>query len=334
MGKAPTRVLERANLKALMTLSNFSGDITPARLERLVKKAPDAETLVQAFLEEIPLESDVLRRKWRKVLSGLWRQHHPNVPKLPPLPLTKSDTINTFQLLDALSFLDSIYKQPAQLVPQGRDHVLSSRDVHRLLPHLESLSGEEAATFKHEKDVPLLHRLRETLTAARLVRTYHGELRVVNSRLKTFLRLPRTYQFYLLWHVATYHVDWGLFAPTWANYLAVIQGYLPLFWEINQAAELDVPIDKREWCAQLIADFAPLWHEHLGHHPALISPFFMLTGLSLPDALNDVIVNGLLARYGLIQFASDGNFVWTPLGLALLEAESDQTLPCGLKLLR
>lgn len=314
MGKTPVRVAERDHLKALMKLSNFGRGITPARIERLCQKSPDPETICQLFLEEIPIPSDVLRRKWRKTLTALWAHHHPQVPPLPSLPITREQATSTYLLLDVMGFISGLMDKAAgQLVLHDGQAFLHPREVRRLLPQLESFQDEKFPNLKNEWEVPTLYRLHICLEAAGLLYPGQSRLHVDRRRVKRFLQLPRSYQLYVLWHVDTQHVCWGNFAPDWHYELFIMQENLDWIWESNQDITAGTPIDKTDWC---------------------LSVAEMYGNLFLPPVVNQIILNDLFARYGLIQFESDGNFSWTQLGVALLETEYNQTLPCGLELLR
>lgn len=323
-----------SHVKALIKLSGFDKTVTPKAIVQLAKDAPDPETIARAVLKRMHSDSPALAEKWRKTLGALWADHHPDVPLLPDLPITKKQATSTFLLLDTLGFLDELSRRPAALgVHEGRVG-LRSRDVKRLAAALESLREEAPTSIRSEADVPLLRSLRETLLAARLLKTYQGELQVVRSRLKTFLRLPRSYQWFVLWHAQVYHVCWGEFAFDWHDELHVVQDYLPLLWDMSASGDDGEIIDKHNWCLNLMEAFAPLWGQHglLRAHVRLpLLTFFHES--ALPAVLNEIILNDLFARYGLIQFDRDGNFIWTPLGITLLDAERSESLPCGLELL-
>lgn len=313
MGKSSTQVAEHYHLKALMKLSNFSRDITPARIERLCQRSSDPETIVQAFLEEIPIPSDVLKRKWRKTLTALWALHHPDVPPLPDLPVTREQATGTYLLLDVMGLIGGlIAKDAGQLIRHDGQAFLHPKEVRRLIPKLESLEGEKFPKLKGEWEVPVVYRLRVCLEAAGLLYPHKSRLFVNREQVKKFLQLPRSYQLYILWHLDTHHVCWGNFAPDWHDELFVIQENSDWLWEDNQAAIVGTAVDKTDWCFAVAE---------------------MYGNLFLPPIINQAILNDLFARYGLIQFEPDGNFSWTQLGVTLIQAELNDTLPCGLELL-
>ena len=334
MAKAPERLFERAHLKALLKLSEFRRGVTAGELESLTRTSPDPATVFAAVSEELLSDSPALVAKWRKTLPALWAHHHPDIPSLPDIPLTKQQATSTFVLLDALSFLDSLTHKPARLIHRGGQTLLHPQDIPRLLKRLDSFEGETPSRGGSEWDVPALKRLRDLLSAVRLLRNHKGELQVVRSRLKTFLRLPRSYQYFVLWHADVYHVCWGEYAPDWHDELRVIQDYVPLLWELAEDARAGEVVDKQVWCLSLIEIFAPLWAEQgLLQTPVRLSLSRFFHESALPIVINQVLINDLLARYGLIQFEHDGNFVWTPLGITLAAAEINHTLPCGVELL-
>lgn len=324
MSDARPSVTNEATLEALIRLSDFDRSVTPQALQQLVKDSPDPQTIAQAVLKRLRANSPALREKWRQALLKLWAQHHPDVPPLPELPLTDRHAMGTFQLLDALALLNALTRRPARLVAHGRHTHVHSQDRARLARVLESA------------DTGNLERLRATLEAAHLVRPYRGQLQVVRSHLQRFLSLPRSYQFYVLWHTDVYHVHWAASTPDWHDYVNAIQDYLPLLWDIayNSLSPAG-SVDKHDWCVGVMESFMPLWNQHglvtAAHGRwSLISLFHQCT---LPSVLNQLLINDLFARYGLIQFESDGNFVWTPLGKTIIAAEREHSVPCGLELL-
>lgn len=337
MGASRTKTNTLDDVRALLRLSNFAGKgVTPQRVARMVGKSPDPETIVQLFLEEMPIESEVLRRKWRKIIEQLWAESHPGLPRLPQIPITKQSAGSTCALLDALGVLSTLSDTPARLQHVGRELLISAADSRRLAAGLESLAGLHLPPIHSETDVPGLSRLLACLSAADLIHPSERRLRVSHSRLRRFLDLPRSYQFYILWHCDVYHVNWADFASDWPDCLRDIQEYLPLLWQVSEADTAGRSIDKREWCLEVAESFAPLWQGHLrrGLGQSFSSVGFFLHQDSLAAAVNQLILNNLFARYGLIQFEADGNFVWTPLGVNLLNAEISQTMPCGREFLR
>lgn len=322
MAAPAATVSSRAQLKALLTLSHFRKSMTASRLDTVARTAPDPETAIRKVLGELADTSPALERQWRKTVTALWAQHHPEVPALPDLPLTKKDAIATFQLLDALAVVNALTHHPARLVPHGHHTHIHPQDHARLARVLES--GDRAG----------LERLRAVLEAVHLIRPYRGQLQVVRSRLKRFLTLPRSYQFYALWHADVYHVAWADFAHDWQEYVSSVQDYLPLLWESAGHSSPDTTIDKHDWCLGVMETFVPIWTQQGVLTPSqgrwsLLSLFHQCT---LPVVLNQLLINDLFARYGLIQFEPDGNFVWTTLGTTLMAAERDHSIPCGLEL--
>lgn len=328
------RLAEHEHVKALLKLSDLKNKQTAAQIEKVARVSPDPETAIQDVLKNLATRSPVLVQKWRKTIHTLWALHHASLPPLPEIPITEKSASNTYALLDALSVLSALADRPAKLVHRMEGVAIASPDLTRLAGSLESLA-EHGSPPSLESLNPQLQRLTACLEAARLIRPHQGRLQVVRSRLRRFLDLPRSYQFYVLWHCDVYHVSWEDFTRRWHRCIRDIQDYLPLLWEVSEATTPDNSIDKRDWCLSVAEAFAPLWESHLrrGLVQAVSSVGFFLHQNSLAATINQLIINDLFARYGFIQFERDGNFVWTPLGINLLAAETRQTLPCGLELL-
>lgn len=323
MSHVRSQPTSHAQLAALIRLSDFDRRWTPQAITQLVKDSPDPETVAQAVLQRLRADSPALRQAWRQALVQLWAASHPDVPALPELPLTDKQAVSTFQLLDALAVLNAITRRPARLVAHAGHFHIHPNDIVRLQRVLESA------------DSGTIERLRATLEAAHLLRPYRGQLQVVRSHLQRFLALPRSYQFYVLWHTDVYHVAWATFALDWQEYVNTLQDYLPLLWDLAADTVTDATVDKYDWCLGALEAFVPIWTQNglltsSRGRWSLLSLFHQCT---LPTVLNQLIINDLFARYGLIQFEPDGNFIWTPLGTTLIAAEREHSVPCALELL-
>ena len=321
-------------LQALVSLSDFKRGLNPAQLNQLAREAPDPETMIRQVFGQLTSESDVLRRKWRKALTELWTKYHPDIPLLPQLPLTRDQISESYQLLDAVKFIQAVTHNPARLIRQGRDVMLDPDEALRIAQTLPSLESTLPTAIETEWALPQVRRLRAILESARLIRPYKGQLVPVRSRLSRFMDLTSVQQFFTIWHADVYHVNWALFAPAWQPYVAIIQDYLPLLWEVAQPARAHAAASRRAWCQRCIQAFLPLWDE-----AGLISPHprsFAVTLLrqhALPVILNKVVLQDVFARYGLIGFTSSGDLVWTELGEVLMKAERSGDLPCASHLL-
>jgi len=326
-------------LRALCALSDLKGTVDVQSLMSRVKQAPDPEAAVQAVLTEMPLSSDVLRRKWRTAIMAVWATQHPHVPLLPTLTLSSEDVAATPMLVDALAFLDAIACQPAELVEEQSELLLSSPDVWRIAQQLPSLTGQELLAVESEWAYVPMRRLRAVLQALRLVRPIKGRLVVVRSRYERFKSFPSLQQYYALWHADTYHVDWAEFAGMWGKYTRVVQDYLPLLWDVGESLKADESVDRAEWCVSVLETFAPLWEEEglleIGHGQAAILP--IVQQHALPTILEKFLVRDVLQRHGLAtlseEFGKLSKFTWTKIGESVFQAELSQELPCGIELL-
>lgn len=324
------------HVKALMELSNFGNAVKPERIERLVKKSPDPETIIQAFLEEFPFEdSPALQRKWRKALTELWAKYHPQTPLLPQLPLTQEQIIESYQLYDAVKFIQAVTHHPARLVRNGHELLLDPDEAFRIAKTLPSLESALPAAVETEWAVPHVRRLRAVLETARLIRPYKGRLVPVRSRLSRFMELTSVQQFFILWHVDVYHVDWPLFSFACQPYVSLLQDYLPLLWEVSRPARAHAAVSRRAWSLRCIQAFTPIWEEMglIAPAPARSFSTSLFYQHTLPVVLDQVVLHDIFARYGLIGFTSSGDFVWTELGEALMKSEHSGHLPCASRLL-
>jgi len=190
-----------------------------------------------------------------------------------------------------------------------------------------------------------------------------GQLTVVRSRHDRFRQLPLIQQFYILWHTDVYHVDWSDYAGQWARYVYLIQNYLPLVWEMQENVSAGSRDNVHDLTNLITEVFYPLWQQEglLRGGPTPTTFFELYEQSALPAVIAKLFIQDILVRYGLINITQDlarlfgaparsavpasghiplkptppkqGEFTWTPVGHALLPAEKNQDLPCGIELL-
>jgi len=332
--QAPSRTSRSHHLEALCALSDSPTPFTPNTIKDLIKESPDPETAARTLLGQLSPESTALARKWRQLVIDMWSAQHPNIPVLTDLPLAANDVHDVTVVQDALAFLDIVSHRPPAIVKEQSEWLIDPQDSYFIASQLPHLKKNLISPLETEWHLLPLRRLRETLQALRLVRRYSNKLIVVKSRYERFLGLPTIQQFYLLWHTEAYHIDWGQFSGLWEEYLRALQEFLPTLWEISYEAEANVPYSLRQWNQEIWDTFLPIW-EQAGlldkkHNETTLLASFRLH--SLPTAITQVIMKDLFERYGLV--CGEGEvFVWSDLGIKIIEAERDQKLPCSLDII-
>lgn len=335
MSNSQTSTSQReTKLRALCALSGASPVLDPTDTTRLIKQAPDPETALQAVFAKIPSCSKTLQRQWRKTVIDMWASQHPHIPLLLDLPLTTDAVNETLALRDAYTVLEEVKRQPLDMVQEKDEWLLSSEAIYRLGSKLPSLHGQYVFPLEHEWGYPIMRRVRAVLQLLRLVRRVKDKLYVVNSRHERFVALPAIQQFYLLWHVDTYHLDWAVYAGMWSPYIRVVQEYLPLLWELADGVTIEMPQDITHWGMHLWEAYYPLWEQEglLSARNNKNTVLSLIQRHYLPAALTTVLLRDLLGRYGLVLMEGEF-FMWTELGTTLLSAERNQEIPCGLELL-
>jgi hypothetical protein len=341
-------------LEALWTLSGFSSDkLNIQELSSLIGDAPDPETACRVITKHMDVASEVLERKWRKIISQTWLERHPQVSTDITLPLTSKDVARVPVLQDAHALLDELSNRPAAMVRHGDEWLIDSSAVPRLAQSMPSLRHNDLPAVENEWAYVPLRRLRGALQALRLLRLYKGKLVVVNSRYRRWQQLPLPQQFYAIWHVDVYHVDWAQFAGPWHRYINLMQNYLPLIWEMGEGLEAGHTHHIHDVTKVCLEVFRPLWQqERLMLKPTAqrTRTFFdIYEQCALPAITEKLLVGDVFTRYGLLEIADDltslfhrlghpdarfeGNVRWTRVGEVILQAERHQKLPCGLALL-
>ena len=61
----------------LCTLSDLPPSVDAQHILSLIKQSPDPETATRSILEQVSSHSEVLRRKWRQTVWGIWSGQHP-----------------------------------------------------------------------------------------------------------------------------------------------------------------------------------------------------------------------------------------------------------------
>lgn len=343
-----TQPYEKA-VRALFHLSHAAGETKVDDVLSLIMEAPDPETARQAITSRIQVESDVLARKWQETIMSAWSHCHPRVPLLENIALQESDVRHIPLLRDAREFLREIGREPATIMKDNGHLSLDPQEAIRLALVLPSWQGMPEMSVEHEWAVVPIMRLRLLLQTLGLCRIWQGKLIPVRSRTKLFLAMPLAQQFYALWHADVYHVNWGGFAPAWQPYIDLIQGYLPLLWDIHDDVEEGLVEEAPDWTTTMLELFTPLFEqEGLLRKRTEAGILHMYRELALPAIIKKLIFDDIFVRYGLLEAQYDPLtalikqpdessitcYTWTALGEKLLHAERTSDLPCGIEMLR
>ncbi len=339
-------------LEALWALSGFSADkLNVQELSDLISDAPDPETACRVITKHMDVTSDVLARKWRKIIGQTWLERHPNVSPDLELALTSRDVAHVPVVQDVHALLGELDARPARMIEERTGWTIDPQELTRLAAAMPSLRHSHLPAVEHEWAYVAIRRLRAVLQLVRLLRVYKGKLTVVQSRHARFTQLPPPQQFYAIWHADVYHIDWGQFAGAWHRYIRLMQNYLPLVWEMSDGVEEGQTHHVHDVTRVCMEVFRPLWQqEQIAARPSSRRTFFdIYEQCALPAIAEKLLVGDIFTRYGLIQIEDDlvslfhrlshpethfdGNVRWTRVGEVMLKAEREQKLPCGLALL-
>lgn len=348
---APKRKTIKPYEKAVRALFHLSQ--TPSgtvdEVLSLIIDAPDPETAHQAIASRVQVESDILAQKWHDTIVSAWSHCHPRVPLLHEISLTESDVKDVPFLRDVREVLRELTRQPATMVKDAGQIALDPQEVIRLALVMPSWQGMPEMAVEHEWALVPVRRMRELLQTLGLARIWQGKLMPVRSKTSLFLKFPLAQQFYTLWHADVYHVNWGNFAPAWQSYIDLIQGYLPLLWDIHTDVEADLLEEPTDWTVNILEAFTPLWeNEGLLHTKSNGNILHMYRELALPTVLKKLIFDDVFLRYGLLTPQYDplsalirqgddtiaSFYTWTSVGEKILQAERESDLPCGIELLK
>ncbi len=333
-------------LEALLELSGYGQDLQVDKLVTAISKAPDPETACQVVTNEFQPDSDVLQRKWRKVVNQTWQEHHPDYCATLDLPLTSEDVLESSVVPDAKALLAALAKEPASLTQERGEWVIDPEELPRLLRALPSFEQRREVPLEHEWACVPLRRLRNVLQLARLVRIHQGQLKIIQARYDRWQRLTWPQQYYVLWHLDVYHVDWAHYAGQCGRYIQLMQNYLPLVWELGDSLEAGDMWSVQDACTTIMDTYEPLWQQERtwGQRTARQAFLNIYEQCALPAVIERLLVNDIFARYGLVEQADplrgllhslnyptpfvEGDVRWTKLGQVMFEVELNSDLPC------
>lgn len=301
----------RSSVRALLELSGYKDEQLESRMMDIVSSSPDPETATRHMLSFIPVESSVLENKWRKHISQLWADSHPRIPQSLHMPITSREVAFATVLVEVHTLIEELNEYPAHVYEDTKNHFLHPAEEARIARKL-SLFGQDSL---HVRRVCAL------LEELRLVRSYKGHVRINESRYREFQALPLPSQYYLLWHVDMYHLDWKEYFHEWGSHLVVFQQYLPMIWEMMahmQGGDIQ-SID--ELTARIVRSFRPMWQQELA------------IGLYEQSVLQGMIetwlIDKVFERYGFTVSSQLRMVQWNSVGTKILELERTTKLPCS-----
>lgn len=333
-------------LEALLELSGYGQNLQVDKLVAAITRAPDPETACQVVTGEFQPDSDVLERKWRKVVNQTWQEQHPDYYATLDLPLTSEDVLESSIVPDAKALLAALAEKPVSLVQDRGEWVMSPEELPRLLRALPSLEQHQDVVLEHEWACVPLRRLRNVLQLARLVRLHQGQLKVVQARYNRWQHLTLPQQYYVLWHIDVYHVDWAHYAGQCSRYIQLMQSYLPLVWELGDSLDAGEVWSVQDACVTIMDAYEPLWQQERfnGQRTARQAFLNIYEQCALPAVIERLLVNDIFARYSIVEQADplrgllhslsypsafvEGDVRWTKLGQTMFEVELRQDLPC------
>ncbi len=299
------------NVRALLELSGYKDIQLESRMMDIVQNAPDPETATRHMLSFIPVESAVLETKWRKHISQLWSDSHPRIPQSLYMPLTSREVAFSSALVEVHTLVQELRENPARVYEDTKAHFLQPTEEARIARKLSSF-GQDSLHIR---------RICALLEELRLVRSYNGYVRIVDSRYREFEALPLPSQYYLLWHVDMYHLDWKEYFHEWGSHLVVFQQYLPMVWEMVSHIQAGDIQSMDELTARIVRSFRPMWQQELA------------VGLYEQSVLQGMVemwlIDKVFARYGFIASSDSRMFQWTSVGQKMLELERTTKLPCS-----
>jgi hypothetical protein len=299
------------NVRALLELSGYTGTKVESRMVNSIKRAPDPETALRHMLKAIPVESEVLVHKWRKYIFQIWSSAHTKAPKQLYIPLTSKEVAFAPVLVEIHTLVQELRENPADIHANTKSHFLQAIEEARIARELP-LFGQD----------PLhVRRVCALLEELQLIRPFKGKVRVIESRYREFAALPLPSQYYLLWHVDMYHLDWEEYFHEWGSHLATFQQYLPMVWEMVSHIQAGDSESVEALTSRIVRSFRPMWQQELA---VGLYEQYVLQGM-----VETWLIDKVFSRYGFIAEESARLFTWTPAGQVMLEVERTTKLPCS-----
>ena len=309
----------QSSVRVLLELSGYTDGSVASEILESIQCAPDPETAIRYVFRYISPENQVLRHTWRKYISQTWFAAHPKVPKALAVPLQSGEVASASALLELYVLMNNINEHAPDLHTEHRDHFLAEHEEQRIAASIPLFSGD-------------IYRVRRVCAIAeelRLIRPYKGRVYPVAFRYKEFQELPLSFQYYSMWHVDVYHLDWKEYFRDWNPQLVVFQQYTPMIWEMMASMRAGEQHLVESITGKIVHAFLPLWQqENEGIRINMSISIGMYEQSLLQGMVERWLVDGVFRRYGFI--ADDVSAIqWTPLGCTMMELERSSKLPCS-----
>lgn len=305
-------------MHALLQLSG-KNKVEADTVLKIVKEAPDFATASYVIRNMLGVQSETLEEKWNKHIAQAWFALHPGVPSSLKIHIMSNDVECADALMEVHGVLQYFLEKNVPANDSFALSMLPPKEETRIAQHLLMFQG----------DAMQVRRVCAVLEELRLIRVVKGNVKVVKGRYGRFEALPLSAQYYLLWHVDMYHLDWKEYADIRIQpYIAMLQHYLPMIWEMleHTVSGQTHMVDEFAW--HVVRAFRPLWQQERA--------FGLYEQTELQQMVVSWLVTKVFERYALIEFGirnADGlapqSFEWTRLGGVLLESERTVKLPCA-----
>ncbi|OGY37256.1 MAG: hypothetical protein A3E36_01055 [Candidatus Andersenbacteria bacterium RIFCSPHIGHO2_12_FULL_45_11b] len=307
-------------MQALLELSGKSErDLT--QMLRIVNQAADSATAIFEVIQFLDVQESALQEKWSKYVSQVWFELHPKIPSALNLHIMSHDVMFSDALMEAHGLLQELAETPARAGDYLNAGILSGSEEHRISDIVRVFGA----------DPMRVRRTSAILEELRLIREVKGRVCVVKSRFTRFQALPLSAQYYLLWHIDMYHLDWKEYMGNLQSHMAVFQQYLPMIWEMLEHTACGQTHSVDEFAWHVVRLFRPLWQQE--------NALGLYEQSALQSMVDQWLIGNVFARYGLIEYgesASEGaprSFAWTRAGVSLLHSERTIKLPCAIDVL-
>ena len=307
-------------MQALLELSGKGGEDFTHMLD-MVNSAPDSATAVFEVTQFLDVQSSALQEKWSKHITQVWFELHPRIPSALNLQIMSHDVMLSDALMEAHGLLQELFATPAKAGDYLDEGMLAEEEERRIADKVRIFAGDH---MRVRRTCAIVEELR-------LIREVKHTVQVVKSRFARFQALPLSSQYYLIWHIDMYHLDWKEYMGNLRSHMAVFQQYLPMIWEMLEHTSCGQTHSVDEFAWHVVRAFRPLWQQE--------NALGLYEQSALQSMVDQWLIGNVFARYGLIEYGESTNdsvprsFAWTRAGVALLHSERTIKLPCAIDVL-